>query len=380
MVAAREFTATSIVSQHDSDVEEVVAVNLWRRAVACAAARKTAFIWISLGTAIGYMSLWASPLGRYRAPITPLAVGASLGDAVRLPASLPKFPLPFPIPSDGECGAARCAEGDLCCPGGPGYGFTCGTELAVCCQGFLLNEQNRRGQVSVSIVCAEGDVCCVNAQDNPYCCASGNICKHNVCVAGSGQCFPAEASVETWGKGRTTLADVQVGDKILVHDSDGTQRYETVDDFLHADVHAKSTHVTVMHEEGEFRASESHTVYVSRSGGVRALRAADVQVGDHLQLPKHANSVATSKVVAVQKGQSSFAMYAPLTASGRIVVDGVLASVYAMPQDQFALPPNAMHVATFLTRAFYILPAVAKRSTTLKVHNALLSSRMVSGN
>ncbi|CAK0815103.1 unnamed protein product, partial [Prorocentrum cordatum] len=80
----------------------------------------------------------------------------------------------------------------------------------------------------------------------------------------------------------------------------------------------------VVHELGQFRASPGHIVFVAAEGGrqddaVQELRAGDVLLAAPLGLPPGAPR--PSRVLSVGRGVSTAGMYAPLTASGTIVVD-----------------------------------------------------------
>eukprot|EP00929_Paragymnodinium_shiwhaense_P061423 TRINITY_DN3067_c0_g1_i3.p2 TRINITY_DN3067_c0_g1~~TRINITY_DN3067_c0_g1_i3.p2 ORF type:complete len:380 (-),score=50.52 TRINITY_DN3067_c0_g1_i3:257-1396(-) len=305
---------------------------------------------VAVGVATGVGCFAVSEQGRFRAPVKPIA-RTPLDKLTELPAELPKFPVAFPIPPNNECGAAICAEGDLCCPGGPGYGYSCGTSQAVCCQGFLENDDGSPSQVSVAIVCGEKDVCCRNDDSNPYCCASGNQCKNNVCVASEGQCFPGDAAVQVRGGGRLSLSSLREGDEVLVSDTLGNLHYEPVVQFLHEDDTSNAAYVTIVHEHGEFRASDSHMAIVNDAYGVlRDLPAAQIKAGDELQVAG-LDGMMMSRVLAIRRSSNDSGMYAPLTPSGQVVVDDVVASCYARPSTGLAIPHGAMHAVMYFVRA-----------------------------
>eukprot|EP00929_Paragymnodinium_shiwhaense_P061430 TRINITY_DN3067_c1_g3_i1.p1 TRINITY_DN3067_c1_g3~~TRINITY_DN3067_c1_g3_i1.p1 ORF type:complete len:419 (-),score=88.23 TRINITY_DN3067_c1_g3_i1:252-1508(-) len=313
---------------------------------------------IAVGIATGVGGFSVSEQGRYRAPVKPLA-RTSLQGLTKLPAELPKFPVAFPIPPNNECGAAICAEGDLCCPGGPGYGYSCGTSQAVCCQGFLENDDGSPSQVSVAIVCGEKDVCCRNDDSNPYCCASGNQCVNNVCVASGGQCFPGQSTIQTRDADSSPLALARIGDEVLVPDDLGNLKYEPIMHFLHQVESQTTEYVTVVHEYGELRASGSHIAFVTDAMGQRKdVAMSQLSPGDRVQVAGIDGSISndlelvSSRVLALRRSRDASGMYAPLSASGQVIVDGVVASCYAQSSSGLPVSHSPMHAAMFLVRVF----------------------------
>eukprot|EP00929_Paragymnodinium_shiwhaense_P123618 TRINITY_DN9769_c0_g1_i2.p1 TRINITY_DN9769_c0_g1~~TRINITY_DN9769_c0_g1_i2.p1 ORF type:complete len:410 (-),score=54.55 TRINITY_DN9769_c0_g1_i2:270-1445(-) len=312
---------------------------------------------LAVGAALGTGSCMLTRQGRLRMPVDPLVPQSKSIKFTELPAELPKFPVAFPVPPNNECGAAICAEGDLCCPGGPGYGYSCGTSQAECCQGFLFDDAGQRSQVSVAIVCGEQDVCCNNDQGDPYCCASGNSCSNNVCVAGGGQCFSGDASVTVPERGLVRLAHVRIGDSVLVETASADIAYQKIEGFLHAASTEATSHVTISHETGELRLSETHLVYlITPSGEKMEAAAATVHTGDYLSIVAFdAEATTTSRVLSVWRSSHASGMYAPITASGKVIVDGVVSSSFALPNLAFAMSHGPMHVALYLSRAIRML-------------------------
>eukprot|EP00929_Paragymnodinium_shiwhaense_P061426 TRINITY_DN3067_c0_g4_i1.p1 TRINITY_DN3067_c0_g4~~TRINITY_DN3067_c0_g4_i1.p1 ORF type:complete len:389 (-),score=23.71 TRINITY_DN3067_c0_g4_i1:220-1386(-) len=324
-------------------------------ALALRLGKSVGFLAVGVATGMGVFSV--TQQGRFRLPVQPLARG-SLNRLTKLPAELPKFPVAFPIPPNNECGAAICAEGDLCCPGGPGYGYSCGTTNAVCCQGFLENDDGSPSQVSVAIVCGENDVCCRNDDSNPYCCASGNQCVNNVCVAAAGQCFTGASTVLVRGRGPTPLASLSSEDEILVPDGFGSSRYEPLLQFLHRDetTTSSSSYLSVLHEHGQLWASDSHIVFTTDASGLKKdVPVSQLASGDDLHLAgSEVGDVRArgSRVLAVRRSHDASGMYAPLTASGQVIVDGVVASCYARPFSRLQVTHGAIHAAMFVVRGF----------------------------
>eukprot|EP00929_Paragymnodinium_shiwhaense_P121050 TRINITY_DN93169_c0_g1_i1.p1 TRINITY_DN93169_c0_g1~~TRINITY_DN93169_c0_g1_i1.p1 ORF type:complete len:440 (+),score=50.94 TRINITY_DN93169_c0_g1_i1:163-1320(+) len=302
------------------------------------------------GLALGYLCVVLSKDARLRLPRTAVAAG-KMDKITELPADLPRFPVAFSIPPGDKCGAASCSQGDLCCPGGPGYGYSCGTTNAVCCQGLLYCENGDPAQFSVAIVCGDGDVCCRNNQGNPYCCAQGNLCHAQVCIADDGECFPGSSQMQVLGRGSMPLAAVATTDKVLVQHASGSFAYEPVLGFVHELSAATTSFVTIAHEHGELRASEQHLIVAGGPSGFRTVAAGAVQVGDLLVKSAPFQSVShASRVLSVWRSRDGSGMYAPLTSSGKVVVDGVVASSYALPMGHRSMSQGSVHVAWFLVR------------------------------
>jgi hypothetical protein len=159
-------------------------------------------------------------------------------------------------------------------------------------------------------------------------------------------CFPADASTVVQGRGRVTMADLRTNDDVLVQ-RDGVLAFEPVLAFLHA-FKGDVEHVTVLHEKGTFHASPGHLVLTGDGGytAVGTLRPGDaVYVADADGL-----KAAVSRVLSAQLTTRSDA-YAPLTASGTIVVDGVVASTYASPA-KLNLKHSVAHAFLFPVRAY----------------------------
>eukprot|EP00929_Paragymnodinium_shiwhaense_P049177 TRINITY_DN24822_c0_g1_i1.p1 TRINITY_DN24822_c0_g1~~TRINITY_DN24822_c0_g1_i1.p1 ORF type:complete len:393 (-),score=22.66 TRINITY_DN24822_c0_g1_i1:246-1352(-) len=331
--------AREVSCAFSSDSEEPVVRKL--RSPSFGALAKAGFS-ICVGFALGYASHSCFTVRRLPGPPVP-PLNVSSGGTVQLQAVLDDgvYPPPFLIGNNRVCGAARCTPGDLCCPSAPGYGFACGRTNAVCCQG-------NRG----TVVCAEAGTCCRNRHGAAYCCAQGNQCQSDVCVAGNGgsQCFPGHASVTLEG-GVKAVEALAVGDRVLVEEYPSVFSYQPVLDFLHANPDDTSDFLTIIHAAGQFRASANHMVFTTNTQGHRRSKAAfDIEVGDGLFIAGHSDLVA---VLCVKRAQTAAGMFAPLTASGTIVVDGASASTYAVGASDASVTHAPMHASFFLTRIVY---------------------------
>jgi len=176
-------------------------------------------------------------------------------------------------------------------------------------------------------------------------------------------CFPGHATVQVRGRGRMPIADLQVGDHVLAHKPSGELLYERVVAFLHvipADSTKQHSFITVRHACGDFRASSNHIVFVSKDGSLKDKLVSDLEVGDVLLSrgtgagSKAHNKLEECPVFSFQLTHGQHGMYAPLTESGTILVDDVVASTYATTQD-FQLSHSFMHAIFFPVRVYHAL-------------------------
>jgi len=167
----------------------------------------------------------------------------------------------------------------------------------------------------------------------------------------SGKCFPGEATVEVQDFGRMSMMNLNLGDKVRVKSAAGELSYEPVLGFLHL-VHGgfdrPSEFLNVIHSYGQFRATAGHLVFTSAGD----MPVSHLQVGDQIVVE---GSVELSKVLAIKQSESVSGMYAPLTASGTIVVDDIVASNYAAPSTALWLPHTSAHAFFYPLRFFYQL-------------------------
>jgi len=158
---------------------------------------------------------------------------------------------------------------------------------------------------------------------------------------GGSTCFPGDATVDVYGRGATRMASLSVGDRVLVENGE----FEPVLSFLHK-VPGVAQALTLVHSQGTLQASENHIVFTSRGDmPVSALRP-----GDDLLMQS-----GPSPILAIGQGITASGMYAPFTASGALVVDGVAVSNYGTPTSKSSLPHAAAHAAFFALRVYYYL-------------------------
>lgn len=173
-------------------------------------------------------------------------------------------------------------------------------------------------------------------------------------------CFPGEAKAEVEGRGAVPVADVRPADRVLVERAPGGPlAFEPVLGFAHARRGGRAPHqfLVVAHSRGEFRASDGHLVFVVGSDGRRVDKPLGrVEPGDKLVVAgPDGGAAALSEVLSVRRGSGRLGMFAPLTASGSIVVDGVVASNYGWPAKNVRLPHWLAHASLAPVRAYHSL-------------------------
>jgi hypothetical protein len=119
--------------------------------------------------------------------------------------------------------------------------------------------------------------------------------------------------------------------------------YESSLGFLHI-LDSAASFYSIQHEGGELRASGNHLLF---NGEGVAMAAELFTNGDALTLA----SGRSSRVLSISKDSTQHGMFAPLTASGTVEVDGVKASNYATVSN-LDIPHSAMHASFVLSRMF----------------------------
>eukprot|EP00929_Paragymnodinium_shiwhaense_P116092 TRINITY_DN8535_c0_g1_i3.p1 TRINITY_DN8535_c0_g1~~TRINITY_DN8535_c0_g1_i3.p1 ORF type:complete len:520 (+),score=69.73 TRINITY_DN8535_c0_g1_i3:66-1625(+) len=188
------------------------------------------------------------------------------------------------------------------------------------------------------------------------------------------ECFPGHSLVRLATDIATMLSDLQVGEQVLVEDNYGVLRYQPVLTFLHQLRTDTQSHVVAVHRAGVFRATDSHIVFVvARNGHVQEKTAKELAVGDCLHVVSAAG--VCMKIESIRRRYSDTGMFAPLTASGKVVVDGAVASSYASNALMIGkVSHGAMHASMFLMRSYVQLVEAARTQSS-----AMLQIRRVLG-
>merc|ERR1712232_946817 len=84
--------------------------------------------------------------------------------------------------------------------------------------------------------------------------------------------------------------------------------------------------------------------------------AVQLNAGDLIYLPSSAaETEQVVRVLSIHSSEGDSGMYAPLTASGTIVVDGIVASNYATHSQATWIPHGAIHAAFLPVRIYHLL-------------------------
>ena len=150
---------------------------------------------------------------------------------------------------------------------------------------------------------------------------------HPECSGGGGGCFPSTALVQTRNDS-VSMEDLKIGDEVLTMNANGQLLYSPVIAFLDQVRSAKLEYIKIETEnKHRLQLTSSHLTFTNESS--KPLYASDVQTGDYMFTAVDFNdSVELSKVTQVDT-VSAVGKYAPLTAEGTVIVDGILASCYA---------------------------------------------------
>lgn len=210
---------------------------------------------------------------------------------------------------------------------------------------------------------SERDMFCQHAASEEGETENGHPCYEHCCTS-AGACFPGDAIVHTRAHGDVTLAALRRGDDVLVETyPGGPLQYEPVLDFLHRRPEKGGAYVELVHVRGRLRASPNHLVFVASQAGRMDKPAGEVSVGDRLFVVD-GTTASQSRVVEVRHLNDAVGMYAPLTYSGTIVVDGVVASTYATPKGGVRLTHHLAH-SVLLPLRMYISVGLQKLTSTL---------------
>jgi len=153
----------------------------------------------------------------------------------------------------------------------------------------------------------------------------------------SSKCFPAEATVQLRDGKTKTMAQLTVGDEVLVANGEFSEVYM----FSHRYEDSENTFVQLTTRASSLKLSADHYLYVNG----RLATAATVKIGDVLV-------GADGKDVVVEAVNTTRAtgLYNPHTMHGDIVVNGIKTSTYTK-----AVSPALAHAALWPVRLAYSL-------------------------
>lgn len=138
----------------------------------------------------------------------------------------------------------------------------------------------------------------------------------SIVVPGTYACFSGSSIIHVKGRGAIEMRSLEIGD--FVHVGNGV--YEPVYSFGHYDHDARKTMLQLQTSDFLLQISEDHMVYTNDRGPIPAgLVAVGDEVLDADQNPLMVNSISLG---------SSQGVFAPFTASGRLVVNGIMVSSF----------------------------------------------------
>ena len=148
---------------------------------------------------------------------------------------------------------------------------------------------------------------------------------------GGNACFSERTTVQVKGKGTVSMKNVQVGDYVMSSPQGDTYVYDQVYALGHYDPDTKTEFLQVSTDNGhQVELTKEHLIYLE--GKNHPARADSIKIGDVLQSQDAINGV---KVIHIKKVQRK-GLYAPMTTSGTLLVDGIKASSYIALQKNTA--------------------------------------------
>lgn len=164
-------------------------------------------------------------------------------------------------------------------------------------------------------------------------------------AARSGGCLQADSVVETADRGRVPVSDVRLSDLLLAMSEDGQLGYSRVLLFLDRDESQSREFARITTDHGvRILLTPGHLIYVQEE-----LRAnATTRVKDPTDRVRFANAVRPGHWIMVKRPDGDLeyqrvsevtaerltGFYAPLTAQGNLVVNGIVVSCYAVIESQ----------------------------------------------
>jgi hypothetical protein len=170
---------------------------------------------------------------------------------------------------------------------------------------------------------------CQCTQESP----NGTFCWAFTCQTNSNpiKCFSGDSTVEIkTTKVRKSMSNLKIGDEILVDINDQGQRiYESIYSFIHASPHGIYDYLKISignNSEKSLIISSDHLIF--RFNEENPVFAGHLRIGDQLQIISKYGYIQPGTVMNIKLVKAQ-GFYAPLTRSGKLVVDGVVVSNYA---------------------------------------------------
>jgi hypothetical protein len=168
---------------------------------------------------------------------------------------------------------------------------------------------------------------CIQASTN------GTFCWAYQCTTNQvTKCFSKDSTVEIEStKERKSMSHLKIGDQILVDiDKQGQRVYEPIYSFIHGSPYGIYDYLNISvenHSEQSLIISSNHLVF--RFNQINPIFAGHLKIGDQLQVISKDGYIQAGSIMNIKLIKSQ-GFYAPLTRSGKLVVDGIVVSNYAI--------------------------------------------------
>lgn len=152
----------------------------------------------------------------------------------------------------------------------------------------------------------------------------------------SGGCFKGTSEVMTSTGERKAMSDLKIGEEVLSMTSEGHFTFSPVLLFLDRDPNERRHFYTLTTQRGKsITLTPTHLIYVLNedSDAFDPVYASEIRPGDRVLILSDGAPV-SDVVVSVDASVMETGVFAPLTKEGNLVVDGVLASCYAVVDSQ----------------------------------------------
>lgn len=153
-----------------------------------------------------------------------------------------------------------------------------------------------------------------------------------------GGCFKGDSTVQT-PNGTLKMSQLRIGDQVLVVKPDGSLDYSEIILFLDRDEEKHRLFNTIVTESGtRVTLTPSHLIFGSENNRTLSLSegyatfAKNIEIGDYLYV-SHNGSISLERVIDVLSS-SEQGSFAPLTREGNLIVNHIVASCYALLDDQ----------------------------------------------
>ncbi|KAM4706134.1 sonic hedgehog protein [Rhinophrynus dorsalis] len=162
----------------------------------------------------------------------------------------------------------------------------------------------------------------------------------NSVAAKSGGCFPASATVALESGARKAVKDLCPGDRVLAADDRGQLVYSDFLLFIDKQETGHKLFYVIETSEpwGRIKLTAAHLLFVAQTQGndtraYKSVFASNIQPGDVIYIGDP--ELMSLKAVKVERVhlEEDLGAYAPVTAHGTVVIDGVLASCYAVIEE-----------------------------------------------